>query len=138
MKKLAIVLCSFLLLAGCSQQPATDTKVDIDLTALSSTMVYSEVYNMMSAPEDYRGKTVKVDGLMVSDYDPNIQQEYYAVLIEDATACCQQGIEFVCEHTESLPANGTKIEVTGEFGSYDAGGNTFYCIYCDAVTSKEA
>ena len=31
---------------------------DVDLTNLSSTMVYSEVYNMMSTPENYIGKTV--------------------------------------------------------------------------------
>ena len=29
---------------------------------LSSTMVYSEVYNMMVDPESYIGKTVKMDG----------------------------------------------------------------------------
>ena len=37
--------------------------VDIDLTALSSTMVYSQVYDMLYfSPESYRGKTVKMRG----------------------------------------------------------------------------
>ena len=31
---------------------------EVDLTNLSSTMVYSEVYNMMSTPASYIGKTV--------------------------------------------------------------------------------
>lgn len=31
---------------------------DVDLTKLSSTMVYSKVYNMMFTPENYIGKTV--------------------------------------------------------------------------------
>ena len=36
--------------------------IDVDLTKLSSTMVYSEVYNMMYTPDDYIGKTVKMKG----------------------------------------------------------------------------
>ena len=39
--------------------------VDFDLTRLSSTMVYSEVYNMMNAPGDYIGKTIKMTGQFV-------------------------------------------------------------------------
>ena len=39
--------------------------VDVDLTRLSSTMVYSEVYNMMNAPGDYIGKTIKMTGQFV-------------------------------------------------------------------------
>ena len=48
-----------------SEQPqASADGVDVDLTALSSTMVYSEVYNMLYFyPEDYYGKTVKMTGL---------------------------------------------------------------------------
>lgn len=38
-------------------------KVDVDLTVLSSTMVYSEVYNMLyNDPAHYLGKTVKARG----------------------------------------------------------------------------
>ena len=45
-------------------QTATDNtqEYDVDLTALSSTMVYSEVYNMMVTPEEYVGKTIKMSG----------------------------------------------------------------------------
>ncbi len=39
-------------------------KVDVDLTVLSSTMVYSEVYNMLyNDPAHYLGKTVKARGI---------------------------------------------------------------------------
>ena len=63
---------------------------DIDLTALSSTMVYSEVYNMMTAPSDYIGKNVKMKGAFSYYQDPNTGNEYYACIIQDATACCAQ------------------------------------------------
>ena len=36
--------------------------IDVDLTKLSSTMVYSEVYNMLYTPDDYIGQTVKMNG----------------------------------------------------------------------------
>ena len=44
---------------------------DVDLTTLSSTMVYSEVYNMMTAPSDYIGKNVKMKGNFSYYQDPN-------------------------------------------------------------------
>ena len=34
--------------------------IDVDLTQLSSTMVYSEVYAMVYEPDQYLGKTVKM------------------------------------------------------------------------------
>ena len=40
-----------------------DPNVDLDLTVLSSTMVYSEVFKMMMAPEEYEGTTIKMDGI---------------------------------------------------------------------------
>lgn len=46
-----------------ASEPTQSTDVvDVDLTRLSSTMVYSEVYNMMTVPGDYIGKTIKNDG----------------------------------------------------------------------------
>ncbi len=36
--------------------------IDVDLTTLSGTMVYSEVFNMIANPEDYVGKTIKMQG----------------------------------------------------------------------------
>ena len=37
---------------------------DINLTALSSTAVYAEVWNMMAVPESYIRKTVKMKGVI--------------------------------------------------------------------------
>ena len=49
-----------------ASEPTQSTDVvDVDLTRLSSTMVYSEVYNMMNAPGDYIGKTIKMTGQFV-------------------------------------------------------------------------
>lgn len=94
--------------------------IDVDLTQMSSTMVYSEVQNMMLKPADYMGKTVKMQGAFsVSEIGDN---RYFACIIKDATACCAQGIEFDWAGDHSYPADypkdGADITVTGEFTIY--------------------
>ncbi len=104
--------------------------IDIDLTALSSTMVYSEVYNMMAIPEDYIGKTVKMDGIFSSFCDDSTGKYYYACIIMDATACCSQGIEFELEgehkYPDDYPEVGEQVCVVGTFDTYKEGEYT-YC-----------
>lgn len=111
--------------------------VDVDLTVLSSTMVYSEVYNMLYFyPEDYYGKNVKMTG------QSNVYQWVdesgivadmpvaYTCIISDATACCAEGVEFVLEgdytYPDDYPELGTEITVIGEFQSYEENGVTWY------------
>lgn len=100
--------------------------IDVDLTALSSTLVYSEVYHMMSEPKDYLGKTVKMNGKMAVYHDNNTGKDYYACIVSDATACCSQGIEFVLRNGYSYPNKGDDICVVGVFTTYQEGENT-YC-----------
>ncbi len=113
--------------------------IDVDLTALSSTMVYAEVYQMMVDPESYVGKTVKMGGIF-SDYeDEETGKTYFACIIMDATACCSQGIEFVLtedyEYPRDYPKVGDDIEVTGVFETYEEDGNT-YCTLTGATLGK--
>ena len=105
--------------------------VDVDLTLLSSTLVYSEVYNMMSAPDSYMGKKIRMSGntaIYHDDYDGN---DYYACVIMDATACCAQGIEFQLKGGE-YPNADDQVTVSGIFSSYEINGQTFYTLK-DAV-----
>lgn len=60
-------------------EPVAVPTVDVDLTKLSSTMVYSEVYNMMNSPKEYVGKTVRMYGPAASTTIGDIT--YYAVII---------------------------------------------------------
>ena len=105
-------------------------EIDVDLTALSSTMVYAEVYNMMAAPEDYIGKTVKMNGMFASYHDEATDKYYFACVISDATACCSQGIEFVLtdeySYPDDYPKEGEEVCVCGEFDTYQEGDRT-YC-----------
>lgn len=97
--------------------------VDIDLTAMSGTMVYSEVLNMQKTPEAYEGKVVKMSGpFNVTDYNG---KTYFACIIADATACCSTGIEFDLKgdysYPEDYPAPQTEITVVGVFNTYMEG-----------------
>ena len=122
---------------GESEQPqASADGVDVDLTVLSSTMVYSEVYNMLyNDPAHYLGKTVKARGgfsiyQLVTDGVLQPDPVAYACIIADATACCAEGMEFVPEgdltYPEDYPELGAEITVIGEFQSYEENGMTWY------------
>ena len=97
--------------------------VDIDLTAMSGTMVYSEVLNMQKTPEAYEGKVVKMSGpFNVTDYNG---KKYFACIIADATACCSTGIEFDLKgdysYPKDYPTPQTEITVVGVFNTYMEG-----------------
>ncbi len=112
---------------------AGDTgNIDVDLTVLSSTMVYSEVSNMMTSPEEYVGKKVKMEGAYSLYKDPDSGNEYRACIIQDATACCAQGIEFETASPEDCPGEGENVTVVGLFDTYYEG-EYMYCTLRDAV-----
>lgn len=117
------------------QNKQSNTDDIIDLTKLSSTMVYSEVYNMTVAPDSYIGKTVRMQGTFAVYEDPQTENRYYACIIADATACCSQGLEFVLagenSYPDDYPESGKEITVTGVFDTYEENG-ALYCHLKDA------
>lgn len=120
------------------QEQSSQADVDIDLTKLSSTMVYAEVYNMMVKPEDYMGKTIKMKGLYTADHYDATNMYYHYILIEDAMACCQSGIEFVWDNNthqypEEYPEIDAPIQIVGTFGSYEELGQTYYYLAVDEI-----
>ena len=127
---LAAALILMTLFSGCGKDkpaapaqpelPENAAEYDVDLTELSSTMVYSEVYDMMTDPDKYIGKTVKMTGVFAVYQGDD--RNYYACLITDATACCSQGIEFVLDGDHAFPDDypelGSDITVAGTFDKY--------------------
>ncbi|WP_313578724.1 hypothetical protein [Lacrimispora sp.] len=113
-----------------------NTGFDIDLTKLSSTMVFSEVYNMMISPEEYMGKTIKAEGIFQVYQDSN-NNNFYALVIADATACCQQGLELIWDgdpaYPDDYPDENSEIEITGVYQSYMEEGNTYYYVQVNDV-----
>ena len=106
--------------------------IDIDLTAMSSDMVYSTVYQMVYNPKEYIGKTIKMAGQYFVAYSNNPENTnfYNYCLVADAKACCQQGLEFACAdghntYPDDFPEDETNIEVVGVFEMYEEEGYTY-------------
>ena len=130
MKKTLFFLTLLISLAALTASALSEAPgVDLDLTTLSGTVVYSQVYDMMMQPGAYTGQRIKLKGSFSYFQDPGTRQEYFAAVIADATACCAQGIEFVWkgEHTypRDYPPIDTEITVTGTFGTYEENGFTY-------------
>ena len=119
-----------------SSYPVYDN-IDIDLTAMNATMVYSEVYNMMDDPDSYVDKIVKVSGPFVpfESNDPNYC--YPAIVVKDATACCANGLEFLLygvprcsmQGGNGYPLYNEEATIVGRFATYLEGS----CIYVHLV-----
>ena len=109
--------------------------IDVDLTAISGILVYSEVYNMMASPENYIGKKIKMEGIYAIYFDDTYSTRYDACIVQDATACCATGIEFdlpdELKFPDDYPEEGDIITVEGIFDTYDEGSYT-YCILRNA------
>ena len=100
-----------------SEKISAAKKVDVDLTKLSATMVYSEVFNILQTPNDYRGKIFKIRGRHMVSHDPQKNEYHHACVIFDATACCMQGMEFELVD-ENYPPNESEITLIGRFDTY--------------------
>ena len=141
---LAVCLCASLLCSCGGNAPSessiaeavTSSEYDIDLTQMSSTMIYSTVSNMMLYPDTYMGENIKMQGQFAVYHDKSADKYYFSVIIPDATACCTQGIEFVLDgdysYPEDYPAEGDTITVSGQFNTYDEYGFK----YCQLIHAK--
>ena len=104
--------------------------IDIDLTAMSSTMVYAAVLNIMRSPGRHAGQTIRVSGT----YHPFFWDEtglyYHYVIVDGQPGCCPQRMEFKLSDNyvfpDDFPPEGAMIEITGVFGSYQEMGHTFF------------
>ena len=120
---------------------------EVDLTVLSSTMVYAEVYNMLyNDSESYLGKTVRARGefsiyQLVVDGVLQPDPVAYACIIADAAACCAEGMEFVLKdnlaYPDDYPEPGAEITVVGEFQAYEENGMTGYHLINARLESSE-
>ena len=115
--------------AGSTTGSLTPGKVDLDLTKMSSTMIYTTIFDMLIMPEDYVEKNIKVKGWFETYTDPYTAELYYAVVVPDATACCQQGLEFVWpgdhKYPDDFPEPGQDITVTGLYKLIENDGITY-------------
>ena len=122
-----------------SSEAAEEKEPDIlDLTFMSSTAVYSEVLNVMTSPEQYRFRKMKINGIFGYRTNEETGKMIFGCVILDATQCCEQGIEFIRsgDYTfpDDYPEPGEMITVEGTFDYY-TDGNLVNLQLKDAVMS---
>ena len=131
-------------ISGAEDVRNTDGTVDYDLTQMSSDMVYATVYQMMVMPEEYEGKTFRIDGNFYATYYEATKKYYFYCVIQDTTACCAQGMEFVWEdgshiYPDEYPEDNAEIVVEGTFETYkEEGDQNLYCRLSDAILQQES
>ena len=100
-----------------------NVKIDIDMTKMSVTMIYSQIFNMLIMPEEYENKTIKVSGAF--EVYPNEEGEIdcFTLTVMDATACCKEGLDFIWLGDHSYPADypkqGDEITITGKYKTFE-------------------
>ena len=123
-----------------SKSKTSRNKIDIDLNNLNANVVYSQVFLMMTEPDKFIGKRIRMSGQFnvyaAQEGNPSGVTEYYAIIIADAQACCQQGIEFVWPgHTypDGFPEVKSNASVTGIFEVYEENGKKYCRLIADTV-----
>ena len=123
-----------------SKSKTKSNKIDVDLNNLNANVVYSQVFLMMTEPDKFIGKRIRMSGQFnvyaAEEGNPSGVTEYYAIIIADAQACCQQGIEFVWPgHTypEGFPEVKSNASVTGIFEVYEENGKKYCRLIADTV-----
>ena len=123
-----------------SKSKTKGNKIDVDLNNLNANVVYSQVFLMMTEPDKFIGKRIRMSGQFnvyaAEEGNPSGVTEYYAIIIADAQACCQQGIEFVWPgHTypDGFPEVKSNASVTGIFEVYEENGKKYCRLVADSV-----
>ena len=123
-----------------SKSKTNSNKIDVDLNNLNANVVYAQVFQMMTEPDKFIGKRIRMSGQFnvyaAEEGNPSGVTEYYAIIIADAQACCQQGIEFVWPgHTypEGFPEVKSNASVTGIFEVYEENGKKYCRLVADTV-----
>ena len=86
---------------------------------MSSTMVYSMVFKMVTEPTKFVGKRIKMKGVFSSYQDEETGRRFFGCVIKDALACCSQGLAFETatprKYPKEYPSEGTSITIVGTF-----------------------
>ena len=137
---LALCICLLPLYTGCANE--SPVSVDLDLSVMSSTIVYAEMYNIQFDPGQYLGKVVRLRGLYSYYREPSTGVSYYACVVPDATACCMQGMEFVPaiepEDPDHFLEDSADITVTGRLEIYvDEGISYLHLVEAEVITNEQ-
>ena len=115
-----------------SKKESDSNKIDIDFTKYNYNMASAMIFEIFMDQEKYLGKRIKIRGKFYADEDEHGQ--FFAVLLYDATACCQTGFSFEDNnrrYPEDYPAQLEDIEITGIYSKKYIGETEITYIDCN-------
>ena len=118
-----------------------DETVDIDFAAMSGTMVYAALLNMMRRANDHVGQSFRIRGTYHSFFWDVTGSYHHYVVVQDQTGCCPHHMEFrrSGDYTfpDDYPAQGVIIEMAGIFSTYELLGRVFFYLAVDEIIIVE-
>ena len=109
------------------------TKINYDFTKMNYNMATGIVFDMMIAPENYKGKTAKIKGQFLSEIHEG--QRAFAVVVWDATGCCPTGLTIVPlegkKYPDDFPKEESQVTVAGTLEIMNLFGGETLCLVAE-------
>ena len=105
----------------------------IDLTAMSGTMAYATVANILQNVSSHLGDTIRVRGIYEPFFWEQAGRYVHYISVDGVLGCCGARFEFVLSGEQIFPPEGTLIELVGVFSRYTEFGQTFSYLAVDAI-----
>lgn len=114
----------------------------MDLSDMSYTMAYAQVYSMVMAPKRHQGETLKIKGSYYG-FQTQEGQDVHLILIIDEAGCCEVGMEFQITGNlawpQDYPPNNSIILLTGLMDIIHHGDNPYPLLVANEIqVVKEA
>lgn len=105
-----------------------------DLSRMSATVAYAQLYNIFLEQEKYVGQTMRLRGQYVPMRDDTGAAKYHFIMVYDNAACCQLGLEFLWNDPKAYPNEYSLIELTGVFDICNDNGEKFCLLRVKDIT----
>ncbi len=127
----AIILCTAFPAAG-----ETEMVIDYDLSVFNRNMTYSQMIQVINAPEDYQGMVFRLKGIF--NYSETLDMG--RIIFTDRSGCCEVAVPFFPEEAlvfpDDYPPLYSEIMITARF-TVDPENQDMVCCFTDAVIEQE-
>lgn len=113
----------------------------MDLSDMSYTMAYAQVYSMVMAPKRHAGETMRIQGSYYG-FQTEDGEDVHLILIIDDAGCCEVGMEFQMtgnhKWPQDFPPNNSIIRLTGLVDTISHGDNVFPLLVANEIQVVQA
>ena len=89
----------------------------VDLSNMSDLMIYGMMFDVVSKPQDYEGKRMRLVGVYSPFKNPDTGEMEHTLIFYDITYCCEVELRVYMkdeyQYPKDFPRDGEKMTVTG-------------------------